>query len=153
MSELLGLIESLESHIVEASKIPMTGKIILEESLLLGVLDKLKIVARSEVAVRMAVDVKLSSEAATKKRVQEEIESVGIGDAMVSDTQLETEIQATQKAIKIKEGANDYADYILANLQLTLTKMQKNLIHLEKNIDSGRQILSKQKQNVIEKGV
>ncbi len=62
------------------------------------------------------------------------------------------EIQAIQKANKIKDGANDYADYVLANLQLTLTKMQKNLIHLEKNIDSGRQILSTQKQQMTKEG-
>ena len=33
---------------------------------------------------------------------------------------------------KIKEGANEYADYILTSLQLTVTKMQNNLIKLEK---------------------
>ena len=85
--------------------------------------------------------------------IQEEIESMGAGVIMSSNNQFETDIKATQKATKIKEGANDYADYVLANLQLTLTKMQKNLIHLEKNIESGRQILSKQKQYVIEEGV
>ena len=41
--------------------------------------------------------------------------------------------QAENHADEITSGANTYADDILANLQLLVTKMQKNLINLDKN--------------------
>ena len=145
MSELLGLIDALESHILESFKIPMTDKVVLTEAQLLQFIDKIRISAKNGDTARLAVDVQLSSEEQAKERIKAEFEGH-------VKNKFDSEIQAMQKANKIKDGANDYADYVLANLQLTLTKMQKNLIHLEKNIDSGRQILSTQKQQMTQEG-
>lgn len=145
MSELLGLIDALEAHILESSKIPMTDKVVLNEAQLLQCIDKIRISAKNGDTARLAVDVQLSSEEQAKERIKATFEGH-------VKNKFDSEIQAMQKANKIKDGANDYADYVLANLQLTLTKMQKNLIHLEKNIDSGRQILSTQKQQMTKEG-
>lgn len=145
MSELLGLIDALEAHILESSKIPMTDKVVLNEAQLLQCIDKIRISAKNGDTARLAVDVQLSSEEQAKERIKAAFEGH-------VKNKFDSEIQAMQKANKIKDGANDYADYVLANLQLTLTKMQKNLIHLEKNIDSGRQILSTQKQQMTKEG-
>jgi hypothetical protein len=145
MSELLGLIDALEAHILESSKIPMTDKVVLTEAQLLQFIDKIRISAKNGDTARLAVDVQLSSEEQSKERIKAAFEGH-------VKNKFDSEIQAMQKANKIKDGANDYADYVLANLQLTLTKMQKNLIHLEKNIDSGRQILSTQKQQMTKEG-
>ena len=145
MSELLGLIDALEAHILESSKIPMTDKVVLTESQLLQFIDKIRISAKNGDTARLAVDVQLSSEEQAKECIKAAFEGQ-------VKNKFDSEIQAMQKANKIKDGANDYADYVLANLQLTLTKMQKNLIHLEKNIDSGRQILSTQKQQMTKEG-
>ncbi len=145
MSELLGLIDALEAHILESSKIPMTDKVVLNEAQLLQCIDKIRISAKNGDTARLAVDVQLSSEEQAKERIKAAFEGQ-------VKNKFDSEIQAMQKANKIKDGANDYADYVLANLQLTLTKMQKNLIHLEKNIDSGRQILSTQKQQMTKEG-
>ena len=145
MSELLGLIDALEAHILESSKIPMTDKVVLTEAQLLQFIDKIRISAKNGDTARLAVDVQLSSEEQSKERIKAAFEGH-------VKNKFDSEIQSMQKANKIKDGANDYADYVLANLQLTLTKMQKNLIHLEKNIDSGRQILSTQKQQMTKEG-
>ena len=145
MSELLGLIDALEAYILESSKIPMTDKVVLNEAQLLQCIDKIRISAKNSDTARLAVDVQLSSEEQAKERIKAAFEGH-------VKNKFDSEIQAMQKANKIKDGANDYADYVLANLQLTLTKMQKNLIHLEKNIDSGRQILSMQKQQMTKEG-
>ena len=145
MSELLGLIDALESYILESSKIPMTDKVVLTEAQLLQFIDKIRISVKNGDTARLAVDVQLSSEEQAKERIKAAFEGH-------VKNKFDSEIQAMQKANKIKDGANDYADYVLANLQLTLTKMQKNLIHLEKNIDSGRQILSTQKQQMTKEG-
>tara|TARA_B100000586_G_scaffold258647_1_gene223358 strand:+ start:5149 stop:5589 length:441 start_codon:yes stop_codon:yes gene_type:complete len=145
MSELLGLIDALEAYILESSKIPMTDKVVLNEAQLLQCIDKIRISAKNGDTARLAVDVQLSSEEQAKERIKAAFEGH-------VKNKFDSEIQAMQKANKIKDGANDYADYVLANLQLTLTKMQKNLIHLEKNIDSGRQILSTQKQQMTKEG-
>ena len=49
--------------------------------------------------------------------------------------------EAEEEALKVKGGATKYAHYILSNLQLTDTKMQNNLVKLEKNIESGRNMI------------
>ena len=54
--------------------------------------------------------------------------------------------EAEKKAQEIKNGANEYADYILANIQLMVTKMQKNMIGIEKNLVNGRALIEESKQ-------
>ena len=54
-----------------------------------------------------------------------------------------------EKIKKLREGADDYAQYVLSNLQLTVTKMQNNLAKLEKNIESGRKVIDDKELNKI----
>ena len=145
MSELLILIDELDLSIQEAFKIPMTRKIILEEDMLLKFVANFRELVHSISQSLKSENEAFSSEEIVRKRIQDELKLINGDSKKVSD-QFDIEVQANQKALKLKEGANDYADYVLANLQLTLTKMQKNLIHLEKNIESGRSILANQKK-------
>ncbi len=131
MNELFGLLDSLESMILTAKKMPLTDKIMIEEKLLLRYIDKIKMAVQGQDLIRKTVDVSKQDE-------------VKIEHQRLAHTS-EIVIDAQEQAAKVKKGANEYADYVLANLQLTLTKLQKDLIKLEKNIESGRDMLEKQK--------
>ena len=140
MNELMGLLDSLEATILEGKRIPLTDKIMLEEKKILSLVDKLRLVLKSNGSiVKRLVDQsrqeeaqKTKSESAIPGRVPEQME-----DLLA---------QAHVEAEKIKDGAKEYADYILANLQLLVTKMQKNLIKVEKGIEDGRHLIEKSKQ-------
>ena len=133
MSEILGLLDALESVVLESKKIPLTENIILEERKVIDLIDKIRITVNSNGNnVRKTVDINE--------------ESSNQSDDIVIDrlkpAQKESDI--LEEAKKIKEGASEYAEYVLTSLQLTITKMQNNLIKLEKNIESGRNIIHKQ---------
>ena len=51
-----------------------------------------------------------------------------------------------EEAEAVVANADQYADALLAKLQLTVTKMQQNLIRLERNLQDGRQLVSDQSQ-------
>jgi len=58
----------------------------------------------------------------------------------------DTELLDTKKEmLRLKQDANEYADGILSRLQLLATKLQKNVIKIEKNIAEGRKLIE-QKQ-------
>ncbi|RAP37682.1 hypothetical protein DID80_03935 [Candidatus Marinamargulisbacteria bacterium SCGC AAA071-K20] len=144
MNEVLGLIDSIEATILESSKVPMTGKIILEEKKILRLIDKLRLVINgSDDVIRKAVDVTFNVEnKAEASRVQ--THQVNSGSIPSSDPVTIVE-EARKEAEIIKRDAADYADYILANLQLMITKVQKNVINVEKNIDTSRDMLERHK--------
>ena len=132
MSELLGLLASLEAMVIAGKKVPLTDKVVLEERKVLQLLDKIKLAIQSQDLIRKTVDITKHEE------VKVEHHRLGSNSPVVID--------ATEKADQIKKGANEYADYVLANLQLMLIKIQKDLIKLEKNIESGRELLEKQQK-------
>ncbi len=67
-------------------------------------------------------------------------------------TQSNSELVDAQKEMfKLKQDANEYADSILSRLQLLVTKLQKNVINIEKNISEGRKLIE-QKQVAQMKG-
>lgn len=58
----------------------------------------------------------------------------------------DSELLDTKKEmLRLKQDANEYADGILSRLQLLATKLQKNVIKIEKNISEGRKLIE-QKQ-------
>lgn len=132
MSELLGLLEALEAIVLAGKKVPLTDKIVLEEKHILRVIDKIKLAVQSQDLIRKTVDISKQEE------VKIEHQRMASTSPVV--------VEASEKAKEIKQGAHDYADYVLTSLQLTLTKLQKDLIKLEKNIESGRELLEKQKE-------
>ena len=133
MSEILGLLDALESVVLESKKIPLTENIILEERKVIDLIDKIRITVNSNGNnVRKTVDINEESSNQSDDIVIDKLKP----------TQKESDI--LEEAKKIKEGASEYAEYVLTSLQLTITKMQNNLIKLEKNIESGRNIIHKQ---------
>ncbi len=69
-------------------------------------------------------------------------------DVSLPNTEL---VDAQKEMLRLKQDANDYADGILSRLQLLATKMQKNVIKIEKNISEGRKLIE-QKQMAQMKG-
>lgn len=135
MNEVLGLLDSLEATFLEAPRVPLTNKLIVEEKKVLQIIDKVRLAIKNGNVVRQSVDILAS--------LDETVNADSVATKVISST--ETVVEAQKKAKKVKEGANDYAEYVLASLQLTVTKMQKNIGKLEKNIMSGRDVLEKQK--------
>ena len=134
MSEVLGLLDALESIVLESKKVPFTENIIIEEKKIISLLDKIRLTIKSNgKVVRESVDV---------NNIQIDLTQPSIENMKKNEESLALQ-QATEEAEKIKKGANEYADYVLTSLQLTVSKMYKNLMTLEKNIESGRTIIDK----------
>ena len=116
----------------------MTTKVIIDETYLLTIIDKIRMSLKSKASVaRATVDVQ-------QKPIDKE--SIGLSSEETNKQVSQRIIQEAEKhANDIKQGAHDYADDVLANLQLVIAKMQKNIVTLEKNVDSGRQVLESKK--------
>ncbi len=130
MSEILGIVDAIEAAIMDGKRLPFTDKVVIHEGQLLMLLDKLRIVARNDTnMVRKAVEIGgLPPEDMTT------IPSV-FTNPDLSKTHAE--------ALRIREDAAIYADNVLAHLQLLVTKMQKNIIKLEQNLESGRTMMDR----------
>ena len=135
MNQLLGLLDSLEASLLEGKRIPLTRMTIIQEKELLSLVDKMRLVLKSNGrGARMAV------EQGSKGDVQEE-ENDGNGSVSKDSSPVDRQDYSD----KITKGANDYAENVLANLQLMLTKMQKEIVRLERSVESGRKVLDHQK--------
>ncbi len=134
MNEVLGLLDALESIVLESKKIPLTENIIVEEKKLIDLIDKIRITVNTKGSnVRQYVD------------INEDVDlNLNKSNEQVDTPNKQNETDILEEAKKIKDGASDYAEYVLTSLQLTVTKMQNNLIKLEKNIESGRHIINNQ---------
>ncbi|RAP29844.1 hypothetical protein DID78_03110 [Candidatus Marinamargulisbacteria bacterium SCGC AG-343-D04] len=134
MNKVLGLLDTLESTVLESKKIPMTDKVIVVETQLIDIIDKIRLVIKSDGdAVENMIDIK-------KEQQYKEVSYKRVGNS-------EDELN---KAKKIKKGAEEYANYVLTNLQLAVTKMQTNLIKLEKNIESSRKVIDEKNKSINE---
>ena len=134
MNEVLGLLDALESIVLESKKIPLTENIIVEEKKLIDLIDKIRITINTKGNnVRQYVD------------INEDVDlNLDQSNTEPNIPKKQSESDILTEAKKIKDGASDYAEYVLTSLQLTVTKMQNNLIKLEKNIESGRHIINNQ---------
>jgi len=139
MNELMGIIGSLEALINEGHKIPLTGKIVLEEYKVLHMIQKLRAAVQDgESMIRKSIEVGgIKAEA---------LEEGGEGASKINAYPVIE--QAMHKAQKIESGANEYADYVLANLQLVVSKLAQEISKMDRNIEKGREVLAqKEDQN------
>lgn len=134
MNELLGIIDAIEATIMEGKKLPFTDKIVIHEGQIFMLLDKLRIVAGNDSdAVRKAIEIGTPSST----------EDLPV-QTMSQHTHATTDLtKAHLEAHRIREDAAVYADNVLAHLQLLVTKMQKNIIKLEQNLESGRNMMER----------
>jgi hypothetical protein len=136
MNEMYGLLDSLEAVILEGKRVPLTDKIMVDEKRILGILDKVRLGLKSNGSiVKRTVD-------QSRNRGKSETKQFSVpDDAPEAVTDLLA--QAQKEAVEIRDGAKEYADYVIANLQLLVAKMQKNLLKVEKNVDDSRGLLEK----------
>ena len=118
--EILGLLDTLEATILHGKKVPLTEKVVLNESKLLELTDKMRAIIKSGNG--------------TAKRA---IERASINDPFNEKVIIS---KAQREARLIKEGANKYADEALAHVLATVLK-------LERTLENGRQRLSRMRED------
>lgn len=133
MNDILGLVDSLEATILESPKLPLTDKLVVEEKKILQLVDKVRMAIKNGGIARHSIDIN------REIQIQEPVQQAVPAPEEVSLS------EAHEKARQIKQGANEYAEYVLSNLQLSVSKLQNQLIKLEKNIENGRDVLEQQK--------
>jgi hypothetical protein len=146
--EILGLLDALESMILESYKIPVIGKTVVDEAELLAVIDKIRLAAQSPegfIKGKLDTDQKPPVRQEEQKEVKQTVAE--LTDTLSKDRPDQTikEIeakaseviqQAYQVAKEIRSGADKYADEVLANLEATSSRIMRT-------IKNGRLRLSK----------
>jgi len=135
--EILGLLDTLESMILDSPKIPLTRRVMVDEGKVLAVIDKIRLVVESgEDFVKKAIDSERRAE--VKKAVVQVVEIKGPGGTSEETEGKAIEIiqQAYQIAKEVRLGADKYADEVLAQLEVTSSRVLRA-------IRNGRLKLSK----------
>ncbi len=118
--EILGLLDTLESTILDGFKIPFTKKILMDEEKILSIIDKMRLVVQGgEGLAKEAIAAKGEGKEAPRVEGQPKDSS----DAKA----VEVLQQAYQMAKEIREGADSYADDVLANLEATSTRILRTV--------------------------
>lgn len=136
--EILGLIDTLESVICDSVKIPFTGKTLINESDVLSIIDKMRLVMQSgEGFAKTKLASSKAGEMMAHTRTLETVESTR-SDATENPEAKAAEIiqQAYQLSREIRQGADRYADEVLATLEATTGRIIRT-------VKNGRLRLSK----------
>ena len=142
--EILGLLDTMESIILDGSKIPLTKKVLINEDKVLAIIDKMRLVVQS--GGGLAKEVVAGKNGAKIESRTDEV-SVEIREELDVKSQEEAKAvevlqQAYQMAKEIREGADQYADEVLANLEATSTRILRT-------IKAGRERLDKTTQQPV----
>ena len=133
MNETLGLVDTLEAMLLDGSTVPFSSRIMVDEKDMLQLIDKIRLSIKSGGrAAQTVMDLSGSVQVQTKKELNEPRPESLPEDSVVKQQ---------QSADKLSRGAQEYADQVMANLQLMVTKMQTNLVKFEKSIEEGRQAI------------
>jgi len=133
--ELLGLLDALESVILDGTKLPFTKRIVIDEEKVLGIVDKVRLVVQTggELA-RSAVDVERREPIVLEHPREMEISHEDVVKdsraRAVTDPALQvSEIleQAYELSREIRAGADRYADEVLANLEATSARILRSI--------------------------
>jgi len=146
--EILGLLDALESMILDGTKIPLTRKVLIKEDELLALIDKMRLVIQggggfakdaiaSKKEARSVSPMPQSQNNVEETIIVEELE----GRSREEGKAVEVLQQAYQMAKEIRGGADKYADEILANLEATSTRILRT-------IQAGRDRLNKTTKKV-----
>ena len=135
--EILGLLDTLESVILDSTKVPFTKKVIVDEAKVLSIIDKIRLVTQGghDFAKKALAHNDAPENAAAAPAGTSEPERKG---AFEGKTQEIIE-QAYQLAKEIRGGADKYADEVLANLEATSVRVLRT-------IKAGREQLAKTTQ-------
>ena len=126
MDKLKGIIFLLESLFKSSKKQMLSNKLLVDPEEAYSIIKKLN---------DAVADLEKQNESVNDHFYQ-------AADVQMQDSEL---IDMQKEMLRMKQDANDYADGILSRLQLLATKLQKNVIKIEKNIAEGRKLIE-QKQ-------
>ncbi len=121
--KILGLLDTLESVIMEGFKIPLTKKTMLNEEELLCLIDKMRLVIQ-EGDIKAPEKVEFEGERDVEEPKDEAQKAADIVK------------EAYEIAKEVRSGADRYADDVLSNLELTSSRVLRT-------IHAGRMRLSK----------
>lgn len=147
--EILGLIDTLESVILEGNRIPLTKKIMIDEAKVLSLIDKIRLVVQGGGDYAKKVidkDFRSEGEASSFTPGQQEAKSENnaIPEGMMGDNKsMEVIQQAYQMAKEVRVGADKYADEVLSNLEAAAGRVLRT-------IQAGRDRLKKNLGNNVE---
>jgi len=128
--EILGLLDTLESMILEGFRIPLSRKTMIDEEKVLQVIDKIRLVSQGGGDfVKKAIDKRPS--AAVKQETMEfsearkDIEKVKESMAMTGGEEKATEIieNAYKISKEVRMGADKYADEVLSSLEASASRI------------------------------
>jgi hypothetical protein len=139
-TEILGLLDHLESIVLDSAKLPFTKKIVADEDKLLAVIDKIRMVIQGGSGFAVKVIGKSEGPAASETAASSEDER----RSPAENKAVEVMEQAYKMAKEIREGADTYADEVLANLEATSTRILRT-------VKAGRERLEKTTQAGSEK--
>lgn len=132
--EILGLLDTLESMILDGTKIPLTKKILINEERILAVIDKMRLVIQGGGGfAKGAIASKGEAKEMPKQQAkQSPPPAPGAKELLAGRSQDEAKAvevlqQAYQMAKEIREGADQYADEVLANLEATSTRILRTI--------------------------
>ncbi len=140
--EVLGLLDHLESLVLDSAKIPFSKKIMVDEDKLLAVIDKIRMVLQGGGDFARKAIGKSEEPAAPGEQTIEAAEAERRPPA--ESKAVEVMEQAYKMAKEIRDGADKYADEVLANLEATSTRILRT-------VKAGRERLEKTTQAVGDK--
>ena len=137
--EVLGLLDTLESLVLDGNKIPFTKKVMVDEEKILNIIDKIRLVVQGGGGfAKEALGGKATPRPEGRSVREEESQNIEPIEGKTKEEIKAVEIlqQAYQMAKEIKEGADKYADEVLANLEATSTRVLRT-------VKAGRERLTK----------
>lgn len=139
--KILGLLDTLESVIMEGFKIPMTKKTVLNEDELLCLTDKMRLVIQE--GGHKSPETAVPKAAAPVQEEETKDESAQAGEIVK---------EAYEIAKEVRSGADRYADEVLSNLELTSTRVLRTIkagrVRLSKTVGTQISSLSEEKVKV-----
>ena len=134
--EILGLLDTLESFILDSTKIPFTKKIVVDEEKVLATIDKIRLVIQggTDFAKKAIVrgENEISDSPVTPAAAAPEME----GRSRSEGKAVEIIEEAYRMAKEVRDGADKYADEVLANIEATTTRFLRT-------VKAGRDRLTK----------
>jgi hypothetical protein len=131
--EILGLLDTLESMILEGFRIPLTKKTMINEEKVLQVVDKIRLVAQGGGdLVKKAIDKRTvpapKQETIEFAEARREVEKVKEGLPVDNEDRATEIIESAYKIAKeVRMGADKYADEVLSNLEATSSRILRSV--------------------------
>lgn len=125
--EILGLLDALESMLLDGFKIPLTKKTLVNEERILSVIDKMRMVIQGGGGFAKKALSGEEAEAQAGKAAPQKERPQAVQPMPDNTKAAEIVQQAYQIAKEVREGADKYADEVLSNLELTSTRVLRTV--------------------------